>query len=123
MPRGKDVAEAAGLAAPAGCYERLRQHVQRRHDEPDPRLVFGTGPDELARLVVAAISSPASPLLAALTAGKPVTVPTWMALPGNTYPGFRETVPWLADRSVTHVRITADDRILPGDPADQLARR
>jgi hypothetical protein len=60
---------------------------------------------------------------AALTAGKPVTVPTWMALPGNIFPGYRNTLPWLADRSVTHVRITADDRISPGDPADQLARR
>ena len=49
--------------------------------------------------------------LAALEAGEPMVIPAWK-LGGNSFPEAR-SIPWVADRSVTNVRVRPDDEVVP----------
>jgi hypothetical protein len=100
---------AAETVTVPGLYQHLIDTARRAVDRGDPRLTFGVdNPVERARLLAAAPPTGASWLLAKLERGDPVVVEAWR-VDGRVARG----IPWLCDRSVTSIRVTADDVIAP----------
>jgi hypothetical protein len=96
-----------------GCYQSMLQRAKQRHEQPDPRATVG-------------LPEPPKPKhrkptgrYAALLAGEPVVVPVWFALPGNTFRGVRDQIPWAGPGSA--VLVTADDMVRPARRRDVLA--
>ena len=129
MPRlaEYDCEGPAGMRVP-GLYAHLLNRDQREHDMIDPRYILGDelNPAELERLTAEAKAAPPSGRLAALLAGRPVTVPVWVVT-GQTFAGahLARGIPWIADARWpdSFVKVWPDDRIEPGDRFDQLAGR
>lgn len=122
MPRNT---KASGLPSTVvkGCYQRMLDADKRVHLMVDPRATVGVNlsAEQLAALQEQRKWAPPSGRYAALLAGDPVVVDAWFALPGNTYPGVRQTIPWIKAGSA--VRVYSDDLIEPADPRDRIAGR
>jgi hypothetical protein len=96
---------------------------ERTHLMVDPRATVGhsLSAEQLAALQEQRRWAKPSGRYAALLAGQPVVVNAWFALPGNVYPGVRQTIPWIEAGSA--VRVYPDDLIEPADPRGTIAGR
>jgi hypothetical protein len=110
VSNGSGVGAHPAIVVP-GVYQYLRDRADEMHSQPDPRATVGaTRPLTDGQRAAFRRAAGPGPLLAALRAGRDVTLPSWRALPGNKFPGVRDTLPW----ATKAVRVSADDRVRPG---------
>jgi hypothetical protein len=112
---GPRVSVGPSIVAP-GVYEYLLERAEESH-RPDPRgTVGGSGLLTDEQLAAYRKTAPPTPQLAALRAGRDVTLPAWRALPSGMFGALRYDLPWVT-RSL---RVSADDRVRPGLQEDIL---
>ncbi len=123
MPRNTSKDSRLPSTVVEGCYQRMLESDARVHQLVDPRATVGQNlsAEQLAALQDQRKWAKPTGRYAALLRGDPVVVNAWFALPGNSFPVVRQSIPWIEAGSA--VRVYSDDLIEPADPRDRIAGR